>query len=264
MVTSGGSWSSGHAYEPYAGRWSRLIAREFVGWLEPAAGLRWLDLGCGTGAVTQTVLALAAPEAVLGVDRSRAYLEYARTGTAEQAAGFATASAGAMPVRVATVDYLVSGLVLNFLPDPLAALRDAVEAVRPGGVVAAYVWDYAGEMQFMRRFWDAAGELDPRALELDQGRRFPICQPGPLTELFAAAGLHDIEVRGIDIPTTFHGFDDYWGPFLGGQGDAPTYLASLDEDHRERLRTRLQSTLPASEDGSIPLIARAWAVRGRR
>ena len=264
MVTAAGSWSSGQAYEPYAGRWSRLIAAEFVGWLEPTPGLRWLDLGCGTGAVTQTVLAQAAPEAVLGVDRSRAYLEFARAGTPDGTAAFATASAGAMPVRAERFDYLVSGLVLNFLPEPLAAFHDAVEAVRPGGVVAAYVWDYAGEMQFMRRFWDVAGSLDPRALELDQGRRFPICQPRPLTELFADAGLHDIEVRGIDIPTRFTDFDDYWTPFLGGQGDAPTYLVGLAEDARERLRASLEASLPTAEDGSISLVARAWAVRGRR
>ena len=263
-MTAAGSWSSGQAYEPYAGRWSRLIAVEFVRWLDPAPGLRWLDLGCGTGAVTQTVLALAAPEAVLGVDRSRAYLEFARASTPDRMAAFAVASAGTMPLRAATFDCLVSGLVLNFLLDPHAALRDAVEAIRPGGVVAAYVWDYAGEMQFMRRFWDAAGQLDPRALELDQGRRFPICQPQALTELFADAGLHDVEVRGVDIPTTFTDFDDYWTPFLGGQGDAPTYLAGLNEDERERLRTSLQAALTTADDGSIPLVARAWAVRGRR
>jgi SAM-dependent methyltransferase len=264
MVTSAGSWSSGQAYEPYAGRWSRLVAPAFVEWLEPRPGLRWLDLGCGTGAVTQTALALAAPEAVLGVDRSLAYLEVARAGTSDPRGGFVAGSAGAVPVRASTFDCAVSGLVLNFLPDPLAALRDAVEAVRPGGVVAAYVWDYAGEMQFMRRFWDAAGSLDPRALELDQGRRFPMCQPEPLAELFTEAGMHDVEVRGIDIPTRFANFDDYWTPFLGGQGDAPTYLAGLNEDERERLRTSLQATLPTAEDGSIPLVARAWAVRGRR
>ena len=135
-------------------------------------------------------------------------------------------------------------------------------ATRPGGVVAAYVWDYAGEMQMMRRFWDAAGALDSNAISLDEGRRFPVCHPEPLANLFRHAGLHDVEVRSIDAPTIFKNFDDYWTPFLGGQAPAPGYCMSLSEDRRAALRDRIRASLPTSDDGSIHLIARAWAVRG--
>ena len=135
---------------------------------------------------------------------------------------------------------------------------------RDGGTVAAYVWDYAGRMELMRHFWDAAVALDPAAVELDEGRRFPLCQPGPLAEIFRGVGLSTVEVRAIDVPTVFRDFDDYWSPFLGAQAPAPAYAMSLSEERRAALRERLRATLPVEHDGSIRLIARAWAVRGTR
>jgi hypothetical protein len=158
---------------------------------------------------------------------------------------------------------VVSGLVLNFVPQPRGAVIDMARVARAGGAVAAYVWDYAEKMELMRYFWDAAVALDQSALELDEGRRFAICQPSPLTELFKDAGLQQVEVCPIDIPTAFRDFDDYWSPFLGGQGPAPGYAMSLSEERRGALRERIRSNLPTANDGSIPLVARAWAVRGR-
>ena len=157
----------------------------------------------------------------------------------------------------------VSGLVLNFVPEPRRAIAEMARVARPGGTVAAYVWDYAGKMELMRYFWDAAVMLDPTALEFDEGRRFPICQPTPLAALFESVGLQKVEVRPIDISTHFRDFDDYWSPFLGGQGPAPGYAMSLSEERREELRERIRSNLPIAKDESIPLATRAWAVRGR-
>ena len=157
---------------------------------------------------------------------------------------------------------MVSGLVLNFVPDPAAAVKAMCEAAA-SGVVAAYVWDYADRMQLMRYFWDAAVALDPAAAELDEGVRFPICRPERLDALWREAGLTEVSSRAIDVPTTFPDFDDYWRPFLGGQAPAPGYAMSLDEGRRTALRERIRSILPIAEDGSINLMARAWAVRGR-
>jgi SAM-dependent methyltransferase len=157
----------------------------------------------------------------------------------------------------------VAALALNFVPDPSGAVVEMARAVRPGGAVAAYVWDYAGKMELLRYFWDAAVALDPTAFDLDEGRRFPICAPKPLSELFAQAGLRAVEVRPIDVPTRFRDFDDYWSPFLGGQGPAPGYAMSLSADRRNTLRARIRSQLPVAPDGTIELIAHAWAVRGR-
>jgi len=150
------------------------------------------------------------------------------------------------------------------VPQPQRAVAEMARAVRPGCVVAAYVWDYAGKMELMRYFWDAAVALDAAAIELDEGRRFPICQPTPLSELFAQAGLSEVEVRPIDVSTDFRDFDDYWSPFLGGQGPAPGYAMSLSEERRAELQERIRSELPISKDGSIHIIARAWAAQGRK
>jgi hypothetical protein len=128
--------------------------------------------------------------------------------------------------------------------------------------VAAYVWDYAGGMQMLRHFWDAASEVDAAAAAVEEGRRFALCRPEPLADLWHGAGLPAATVAAIDVPTVFAGFDDYWRPFLGGQGPAPGFVAALPEDRRAALRELLRSRLPTQDDGSIRLTARAWAVQG--
>ncbi len=259
----GDVWASGAAYEPYVGRWSRLVATEFLRWLDVPAGGRWLDVGCGTAAVTDAVLRLGSPAEVVGVDPSEGYVLYARAHVADPRARFAVGTATALPFGDGGVDVAVSGLVLNFVPELERAAAEMARVTRPGGTVGGYVWDYAGDMQLMRHFWDAAGALDPRARELDEGVRFPLCRPQPLQALFTGAGLADLQVHPIDVPTRFRDFDDYWTPFLGGQAPAPGYAMSLSEDRRAELREHIRARLPYAADGSIPLAARAWAVRGR-
>ncbi|HET7876468.1 MAG TPA: methyltransferase domain-containing protein [Methylomirabilota bacterium] len=255
-------WASGEAYEPYVGRWSRLVAREFLAWLAVPAGRRWLDVGCGTGALTQTILERAAPTKVSAVDPSEGFVSHAGARVSDSRADFRVGDAQSLPWSAGEFDAVVSGLVLNFVPDQSRAAAEMRRVARPGGVVAAYVWDYAGEMQLMRHFWDAVVALDPAARDLDEGRRFPLCRPAPLAGLFRRAGLARVETRPIDVATVFRDFDDYWTPFLGGQGPAPTYCLSLSEERRAALRDRIHAALPIQEDGSIPLTARAWAVMG--
>lgn len=257
------NWGIGDAYEPYVGRWSRLVMREVLTWLTPPSNLQWLDAGCGTGALSSVILERAAARRVVGVDPASGFVAYARAQLLDARASFVTADARALPFQDRTFDAVIAGLMLNFVPQPLIAAQEMVRVTRPGGVVSVYVWDYAGEMQMMQRFWGAAAELDPDVAQLDEGVRFPLCQPEPLSALFRSAGLHSVEVRAIEIPTHFKDFDDYWLPFLGGQGAAPSYVATLGEGQRVRLRERLRSTLPVAPDGSIDLIARAWAVRGK-
>ena len=256
-------WKVGGAYEAYVGRWSRAVAQEFLDWLQVAPGRRWLDVGCGTGALTETVLQRAAPASVLGIDPSDGFLESARHRCTDARASFKSGDAQTLPVPDAAFDAAVSGLVVNFVPDQAKAAAEMKRAVAARGIVAAYVWDYAGEMQLMRKFWDAAVALDPAARDKDEGPRFPLCRPEPLAALFRGAGLADVDVRAIDIPTVFRDFDDYWTPFLGGQGPAPGYCMALGEDRRNALRDRIRASLPIRSDGSIALVARAWAVRGR-
>lgn len=221
-----------------------------------------LDVGCGSGALSEAALAAGAAR-VTGVDLSPAYVESTRALLGGERARFEVADAQALPFPDASFDAAASGLVANFLPEPLRMAREMRRVVRPGGVVALYVWDYAGKMEMLRRFWDAAGVLDARAKALDEGARFPLCQPEALHALFCDAGFAGVETRAIDVPTVFADFEDLWRPFLGGQGPAPGYLASLEPKAHDALREEMRRRVPARGDGSIALVARAWAVKGR-
>jgi SAM-dependent methyltransferase len=253
-------WEQGEPYERYVGRWSRLVAREFLDWLAVPPGASWLDVGSGTGALSETILELTSPASVTGVDSAEGFVGHARA--AVPAASFLVGDAQELPFADDSFDAVVSGLVLNFVPDPGRAVGEMTRVARPGGTVGAYVWDYGRGMELMRLFWDAAGELDPAARDLDEGIRFRALERDGLERLFGAAGQEDASSRAIDVPTVFRDFDDYWEPFLGGQGPAPAYVASLGEAGRTRLRELLRERLPSAPHGSISLVARAWAARG--
>lgn len=255
------TWERGDPYERYVGRWSRRLAPRFLSWLAVPEGRHWLDVGCGTGALCAAILEHCAPASVAGVEPSEGFLASAKQNLAGRAA-LHKGAAASIPLADGSVEVVVSGLVLNFVPDPGAALTEMRRVVAGGGCIAAYVWDYAGKMELMRHFWDVAAELDPAAAPLDEGKRFPLCQPKALIELFTSAGLSAAEVTPIEIATRFASFDDYWQPFLGGQGPAPAYAMSLGESQRARLRDRIRDRLPHDADRAISLVARAWAVRG--
>src|SRR5262249_1298866 len=246
------------------GRWSRLVAREFLSWLDAPANREWLDVGCGTGALSEAILQIASPRRVTGIDPSESFVAFARHKVTDRRATFQVGDAQALPAPDNSFDAAVAAFVINFVADQSKALAEMKRVTRLDGIVAGYVWDYAGEMQMMRRFWDAAVALDQAAMPLDEGRRFPVCQPEPLATLFRGAGLGEVQVRPIEVPTVFKNFDDYWAPFLGGQAPAPGYCMSLPEDRRTLLRERIRGNLPIRNDGTIHLMARAWGVRGTR
>jgi trans-aconitate methyltransferase len=256
----GDRWEQGDAYERYVGRWSRPIAAQFLTWLDAPRSIRWLDVGCGTGALTETILDACQPASVVGVEPSAGFLETARSRLGNRAT-LLQGDAANLPVANASTEVVVSGLVLNFVPDADAALAEFVRVSAPGGVIAAYVWDYAEGMRMMREFWDVAAEVDPDAAALDESARFPLCRPEALATLFSRATGDVAVVEPLDANAVFAGFDDYWEPFLGGQGPAPAYLTSLDEGGRAAIRDRLRERLPVQRDGTIELAMRAWAVR---
>ena len=256
------AWTDGKAYERYVGRWSRRVAEAFIRWLGVRPHGTWLDFGCGTGALAQTILATADPALVTGCDRSPGYVAYARHQTPDARANFRVAELPDLPRTGGGFDAVVSGLVLNFLPSPADGVGAMASRARVGGTIAAYVWDYAEGMEFMRVFWDAAIALDGTARELDEGVRFPLCRPDALLRLFEGAGLHGVEVQPITVPTIFQRWDDYWTPFLGGQGPAPSYVKTLPPERRVELGDAIRRRLPAAPDGTIRLHARAWAAKG--
>jgi len=256
-------WLAGQPYEYFMGRWSRLMARAFIQWLSPASDLHWLDLGCGTGALSETVLSLASPASILAVDPAEGFIAFAQHNLTDSRITFRVGNALQLPAEAHDLQVIVSGLVLNFIPEPGSALRALRQALQPDGMIAVYVWDYAGKMDMLRYFWDSVVALDPQALPLDEGIRFPICQPDALRQVFEEVGLQQIEIEGLEETMVFTDFDDYWAPFLGGQGPAPGYVAGLGVSERVRLEEHLRAALPIREDGSIHLVGRVWAVRAR-
>ena len=262
---TGQTWGNSDAYEAYMGRWSRPMAEAVLRWLQPAAGLSWLDVGCGTGALTAAILDRAAPREITGIDPSVAFLENARAQITDSRVSFTDATADALPFPDGSFDVAIAGLVLHFVPDPLAAVTEMARVVHEAGTVAAYVWEFAGEWQFTHTFWTPAIALDAGAASLDPSTQFTICAPGPLTEVFSSAGLQAVVAESVVMPVTFRDFDDYWLPhLLPGSSPAQRYATSLDSAALATLRERLLATLPIEADGSIPLLGRVWAVRGTK
>lgn len=260
-ITMNDSWQSGDPYEYYMGRWSKLIAELFIDWLALPSGLRWLDVGCGSGALSEAVIIKNNPIEIIAIDQSEGFVR-----TAQQRLGNQVkcklGNALSLPLDDKSVNVSVSGLVLNFLSEPEKALGEMRRVTKKGGTVAVYIWDYAGRMDFLNYFWDIAIQLNPNASSLHEGRRFPKANTEELSAAFKRVGFAEVETTSVDIITNFSNFEDYWRPFLGGQGPGATYVMKLEEAERNNLRDALTRRLPIKEDGSIPLAARAWAVKG--
>ena len=164
-------WSSGVAYDGWVGRWSRLVAAEFVPWLDVPSGATWIDVGCGTGQLSRAILRIAAPSKVVSLDPSEGYLDHARASTQDSRVEFRRGNDQDVKSLGLAADAVVSGLVLNFVADPIDALRAAAASTAPGGLIAAYVWDYAKGMAMIRHLWDAAIAEDPKAISKDEFAR---------------------------------------------------------------------------------------------
>lgn len=256
------AWSVGQNYEHYMGRWSRKISIGFLNWIEPPTDADWLEIGCGTGALTSSVLQRCAPKSILATDASPDFLGHARDKIDDPCVTFKAADAQELPLGDATVDVVTSALVLNFIPDKTAALYEMQRVLRPGGMLTFYVWDYpGGGMGFIDAFWNAAAAVDPEATKLNEADRFGFCTEQGVRALCADAGLQGVEISAIDIVTEFADFEAFWKPFTMGAGPAPGYCASLSADRRGALKSRLQADVGAG--GPVALSARAWAVKAR-
>lgn len=254
------AWSAGKSYEHYMGRWSRLVAEKFVAWLAPPGQAAWLEVGCGTGALTAAILAGAAPRSILSIDPSADFVAHARAATGDGRVRFEVADALKLPAEPASIDVVTSGLVLNFVPDRPAALAEMQRVLKPDGLLSFYVWDYpGGGIGFIHEFWRAAVDIDPAAAELGEGRRFPFCTREGLLALCQEAGLRDAAIAPIEVETRFEDFEAFWQPFTLGAGPAPGYCMSLTEEHRARLKAHLAERL--GPRGPVTLVARAWMAR---
>ena len=254
------SWASGQNYERYMGRWSRKVAAEFLNWFNPPKSADWLEIGCGTGALTSSILRGHEPNSVLATDASEDFINHARETITDRRASFKTATAQNLPLEDESVDIVTSALVLNFVPDRREGLIEMQRVLRPGGTLSFYVWDYpGGGIGFIDAFWKAAASIDPKAAELDEGARFPFCSAGGLADLCAEAGLTNAEIAPIEVLTEFPDFESFWRPFTQGTGPAPGYCTSLPDDHRDALKACLAERL--DEGGPVVMTARAWAMK---
>lgn len=257
------AWNAGQNYELYMGRWSRRMAARFVDWLAPPKDAAWIEVGCGTGALTGTILAECAPRSLLAIDASASFLEHARSTVVDGHVRFEVADALALPAPDASTDVVASALVLNFIPDRRAALVEMQRVLKPDGQLAFYVWDYpGGGIGFIRAFWTAAIALDPDAAELGEDVRFPFCSADGLLALCLDAGMQSPVIEPLEIETVFADFQAFWQPFTLGSGPAPGYCARLTNDQRAELKARLASTLGTMSP--IRMVARAWAVRAEK
>jgi ubiquinone/menaquinone biosynthesis C-methylase UbiE len=255
-------WLSGIAYERFMGRWSTLIAQKFLDWFAVSPAHSWLDVGCGTGSLTKLILETYQPSEIISIDSSSEFIAHAQRLITNPNVHFRVGLAQSLELESNTIDATVSGLVLNFVPQPKEALSEMLRVTKPGGEIGIYLWDYADGMQMLRYFWDAAIELDKNVKDLDEGIRFPLSQEGQLEPLVREAGLKQIQTMAIEVETVFQNFDDYWQPFLGNVGPASTYTMSLNQINRQKLEEKLRDSLPIDDKGSIALNARAWAVKG--
>jgi SAM-dependent methyltransferase len=244
------------------GRWSRRLAREFIGFARVSNDASVLDVGAGTGSLSLTLAEMQPAVHITGIDRSRDYVELARSRAPSNRVRFLVGDAHAIEQPDAAFDAALSLLCLNFVPDPARAIAEMMRVTRPRGCVAAAVWDYGDGMEMLHLFWQEAVALDSGARVPDE-HRMPLCGPGELPAAWVAAGLEDVEDRALGVELPFVSFDDYWQPFLGGQGPAGAYVKTLAAPARERLAARLRTRLlGGSSAGQFTLHARAWAARG--
>ena len=256
------AWQAGENYETYMGRWSSLIAGKFMPWLDVSSGMDWLDVGCGTGALSRTILEGTNPGSVVGVEPSEGFVAHARALTNDHRARFEVGNALELPLNDETVDIATSALVLNFVPDKSRALQEMRRVTRPGGTISFYVWDYpGGGVDFIDLFWKCAAELDESAVDLDEGKRFPFCTPDGLRQICETGGLRDPEITRLEIDTIFPTFQDFLHPFTLGAGPAPGYFSSLDDDRKDEMSALLADRLGPEEP--IRLTARAWGVKAK-
>lgn len=250
------------AYERFMGRWSRRLAPLLVKVASVGERDSILDVGSGTGALAFAIAEAIPSARVTGVDPSSSYVRYAQARTPSERVQFLVGDAQMLQMPDAMFDKTLSLLVMNFIPDPAKAVREMMRVTRSGGIVAAAVWDYGEGMEMLRVFWDEAVALDATIAVRDE-RHMPLCRPGELAALWRANGLQQVEERPIVIDLSFASFDDYWLPFLGGQGPAGAYVTSLSETARAALEARLRKRLLGERrDAAFTLQARAWAVKG--
>ena len=249
-------------YERFMGRWSRLLAPQFIAFAGIRNGERVLDVGTGTGSVASTLAAAMPASEVVGIDPSEAFIAYAKGNARSGRVRFEVGDAQALRHGDDWFDQTMSLLVMNFVPDHEKAIGEMRRVTRPGGAVSACVWDYNAGMEMLRFFWDEVVALDP-AMEPKDERHMKLSREGQLGALWRKSGVTNVHERDLTIEQRYASFDDYWAPFLKGAGPGGAYVVSLTDERLRKLEARLRERLLGGRaDGAFTLKARAWCVRG--
>jgi ubiquinone/menaquinone biosynthesis C-methylase UbiE len=260
MAEAALNFDDGAAYERFMRRWSRAAGAVFLDWIAPPVQARWLDVGCGTGILAELILDACSPAAVSAVDPATAQIDHALRQPAAQRAHFRVADAQALPFETATFDIVVSGLVMNFIPDRLRATAEMRRVARAGGLVAGYVWDFAAELSPswpLRRAMRQVGADVPQVPGTEDSKLTA------LHSLFEKAGLEKIAVTPIQVTESFLDFDDFWIAQTSVYGPVGSVFAEMREAERGRLMQSAREALPVCPDGRIEYSVRANAIKAR-
>jgi len=255
-------FTQAEAYERFMGRWSQMLAERFLAFVDLAGAARVLDVGSGTGSLARAIVGSSPLVEVVGIDPSPAFVDYARA-RISQRAHFEVGDAQQLPFDDSSFDACYALLVLNFIPDQRAALAEMCRVVRPGGTIAAAVWDHAQGMNMLRIFWEVADAVDKDKHLIEEPH--PLLDRDGLSALWEEAALGEIVSAPLDFDMRFLSFADYWEPFGFTQGPAGAYLRSVSARVRDEIERELRSKLLAGKpDSPFTLSARAWAIRGRK
>ena len=257
--------ADGEGYERLMGRWSRRLAEPFLDFVGTGDGEDVLDLGCGTGCLSSAIVGRSNVRAVLGIDLSESYIDYARQINRDPRIAFETGNACALALPSARFDRVLSLLMLHFVPKTAQAIAEMKRVAKPGAVVGAAVWDARGGYLANRMFFDTAAALDPAANER-RARNYtrPLTRPGELSAAWRSAGFTEVEETSLSVRMEFASFDDYWEPYCGNDGPQADYLKTLAEPEWLRVRDAVQRAyLDGEADGPRSYAALAWAVKGR-
>jgi SAM-dependent methyltransferase len=254
--------SDGAAYDWFLGRWTRRLAVPFLDFVCPPGDGTLLEVGCGTGSLASQIAQRHPAQVVVGVDLALPYLLQAQHNAPHCL--YAVSDAERLPFADDAFAVGLAQLVLNFLPDPAAAVAEMKRVTRPGGVLAAAVWDFRGGLVYQRLFWDSAAGIDPAAGNArDRLFATPLAGDRALATLWTAAGLHDVATGSLTVRMDYESFDDYWQPLLGGQGPVGSYAAGLADQRLDQVRDKVRlAYLAGGADGPRSMTATAWAVRG--
>lgn len=248
------------SYEAFMGRWSRHVAPQFLDWLSRPDGLKWLDVGCGTGVLSQTLVARCAPASVTGIDPLEKYIACAQTIT--DAISFQVGDMQDLPFDAASFDCTVSALCIKFVPDKEKGISELARVTRPDGTVALYDWDLSNEGNMTRHFWLAVELALPELTEERTRRRAAKAAPDEMIDLFKKARLRNVETKLFSFTARFENVDDYWAPLTGNEQNVGRFCRTLNASQLSTIREKLEDTLPVSADGSISYEGRAWAIKG--